>query len=202
MLEYSREDAASVSPNRWQFLLESLQDLDNSLAEIGSRLFVVRGKPVKVLPYLFKKWDITRLSFEADYEPYCKSRDAVITGLAKEAGIEVISHFSHTLYDPQAFITSTEGNVPLLFDEFKELALQQGQPEMPLLRVDRKLFGCCVTPVGTDHHQYYGVPTLDDVGFHKSCATCCELYQGGEHEALARMEVSLREVKGFIAFSP
>ena len=197
-MEHTEEEGSPVSPNRWEFLLQSLGDLDKSLSQCGSRLFVVRGKPTEMLPYLFKKWDITRLSFESDCEPYSKTRDAVISGIAKEAGIEVISHVSHTLYDPQALFRSTGGKVPLLFDEFKEVILQQGRPEMPIPRVDRKLFGSCVTPVGRDHDQQYGVPTMDDMSFRKESATCSGLYHGGEQLALVRMEAALQEVMDFL----
>lgn len=199
-LEHGEEKGTSVSPNRWEFLLQSLRDLDKSLSQCGSRLFVVRGKPTEMLPYLFKKWDVTRLSFESDCEPYSETRDAVVSCLAKEAGIEVISRVSHTLYDPKALFRSTRGKVPLLFDEFKEVILQQGRPEMPVPRVDSKLFGPCVTPVGRDHDQQYGVPTLDDMSFGKASATCSGLYPGGEQLALVRMEAALQEVMGFLEF--
>ncbi|XP_068703198.1 uncharacterized protein [Montipora foliosa] len=186
----------AVSPNRWEFLLQSLQDLDNNLAECGSRLFVISGNPTKVLPQLFKKWNITRLSFEVDSEPCCNMRDAVICDLAKKDGVEIISSVSHTLYDPRAVSGLNTGNVPLLFDDFKAIVLEQMKPEMPVSRVDRKLFGACVTPVGKDHHQLYGVPKLNDIcGFSKSSSICSELYPGGEQEGLKRMETALQEMK-------
>ena len=202
IVEGGTEERKSISPNRWEFLLQSLRDLDRSLAQCGSRLFVLRGKPMEILPSLFKEWEITRMSFEADSEPSCKTRDDVISGIAKEAGIEVISRVSHTLYDTEALLRSTGGKAPMLVDEFKQLVLQQGRPEMPVPKVDRKLFGSCVTPVGKDHNQLYGVPTLEDMGFHKSRATCSGLYQGGEQEALLRLEAALHEVMGFLKFSP
>jgi deoxyribodipyrimidine photolyase len=37
-----------------RFLLQCLEDLDNSLRKLNSRLFVVRGQPADVLPTLFK----------------------------------------------------------------------------------------------------------------------------------------------------
>lgn len=184
----------SVSLNRWGFLLESLRDLDTSLVECGSRLFVIRGNPVEMLPNLFKKWNINQMSFEVDSEPYSNSRDLVISHLAKENGIEVISRVSHTLYDPRILRGLNSGIVPLLFDEFKEFVLQKRQPENPVPKVGRKLFGACVTPVGSDHQQCYGVPRLDEIGgkFSKSGSVCSELYKGGESEALKRMETALQ----------
>ena len=50
-----------VGVNRYQFLLESLQDLDASLRARGSRLFVLQGKPEEVLIRAVEEWGITLL---------------------------------------------------------------------------------------------------------------------------------------------
>ena len=63
------------------------------------RLFVVRGKPEDVFPELFKKWNVTRLTYEYDTEPYSLSRDEKVTELAKEHKVDVSYKVSHTLYD-------------------------------------------------------------------------------------------------------
>ena len=65
---------ANVGINRMNFLLESLQDLDANLTKLGSRLIVLQGNPVDVFPDVFKKWNIGRLAFEKDTEPYAKMR--------------------------------------------------------------------------------------------------------------------------------
>lgn len=49
--------------------------------------------------YYSQEWNITRLSYEYDSEPFGKERDAAIKKLASEAGVEVIVRTSHTLYD-------------------------------------------------------------------------------------------------------
>ena len=52
----------NVGINRWRFLQQTLQDLDNQLRALGSRLFVVRGNPKEVFPRLFKVgWPTTSL---------------------------------------------------------------------------------------------------------------------------------------------
>ena len=48
---------ARVGPNRWRFLHETLKDLDESLRKIGSRLFVIRGKPNEVFERIFTVHD-------------------------------------------------------------------------------------------------------------------------------------------------
>lgn len=39
------------------------------------------------------------MTFEYDSEPFGKERDAAIMKMAKEAGVEVVTENSHTLYD-------------------------------------------------------------------------------------------------------
>lgn len=56
-------------------MLESLKDLDEQLREKGSRLFVASGKPEDVLPGLFEEWGVTKMTFEADFEPRSLQRD-------------------------------------------------------------------------------------------------------------------------------
>lgn len=82
----------------YRFLLQCLEDLDNSLRKLNSRLFVVRGQPADALPKLFREWGTTELTFEEDPEPYGRVRDHNIMSKCREVGITVISRVSHTLY--------------------------------------------------------------------------------------------------------
>lgn len=91
---------ARVGANRWRFLLESLQDLNERLKKKNSRLLVIQGNPLQVLKEKFDEWKIGLLCFESDTEPYAKKRDAEVRVLAKANGITVETRWSHTLYDP------------------------------------------------------------------------------------------------------
>lgn len=82
-----------------RFLLQCLDDLDQSLRKLNSRLFVVRGQPADVLNDLFKEWGTTHFTFEEDPEPYAKVRDGGIAAKCKEMGISVHVERSRTLYN-------------------------------------------------------------------------------------------------------
>ena len=96
--------SSNVDINKWRFLLESLEDLDQSLRKLNSRLFVIRGQPAGVLPRLFKEWSTTCLTFEEDPEPFGRVRDQNIITMCRELRVQVISKPSHTLYNPQAYV--------------------------------------------------------------------------------------------------
>lgn len=89
----------SSSPTIWRFLLQSLKDLDNKLRSFNSRLFVVKGSPLRVLTTLFQKWKVSRLTFNTDCDIYSQEREDVVFSLASIANVEVITRTSYTLFD-------------------------------------------------------------------------------------------------------
>ncbi|MPC19775.1 Cryptochrome-2 [Portunus trituberculatus] len=94
---------ARVGINRWRFLSQALRDLDDSLRKLKSRLFVVRGSPEEVFPALFKKWDVQKITWEIDTEPYAQRRDEKVERLARESGVEVVCRHGHTLYRTEKY---------------------------------------------------------------------------------------------------
>lgn len=89
----------NISRNKWRFLLDCLIDLDANLRELNSRLFIVKGQPIEVFPKLVRRWNITRVTFEYDGEPFPRRRDKSIQRLLESEGVEVLVSTSHTLYD-------------------------------------------------------------------------------------------------------
>ena len=101
--------SGSVGANRMQFLLESLEDLDEGLGKLDSRLVVLQGNPTEELPRVFKAWGIKRLAFEHCTEPYAKERDAKIRELCAAHGVEVVTDIGHTLCDPADLAAQSKG---------------------------------------------------------------------------------------------
>lgn len=54
---------------------------------------------LSVVLCLPQEWNITRLTFEYDSEPYGKERDGAIIKMAQEFGVETVVQNSHTLYN-------------------------------------------------------------------------------------------------------
>ncbi|XP_063044562.1 cryptochrome-2-like [Engraulis encrasicolus] len=178
--------SANVGFNRWRFLLESLEDLDNSLRKLNSRLFVVRGQPTDVFPRLFKEWNVTRLTFEYDSEPYGKERDSAIIKMARNFGVETRVRNSHTLYKLERIIESNNNSPPLSFKRFQALIQKLELPKRPLQTVSAEQMDRCSTPVAVNHDQLYSVPSLEELGF-KTSDQGEAVWKGGETEALQRL---------------
>lgn len=65
-------------PHRMQFLLESIDALARDMERRGSRLLLVEGKSVDVVPRLARAWRIDRVVAQRWTEPFGRERDARI----------------------------------------------------------------------------------------------------------------------------
>ncbi|OVA00500.1 DNA photolyase [Macleaya cordata] len=190
---FMEPDSTAFSPgstraglNRIQFLLESLVDLDSSLQKLGSRLLVFKGDPFEVLIRLLKEWDVKKLCFEYDTEPYYQARDNQLKDYASAAGIEVFSPVSHTLFNPADIIQKNGGKPPLSYQSFLKLA---GKPSPPLATTVSSL-----PPVGnTRDYEMLRVPTIKELGYGDISQEEFSPYRGGESEALKRLKESLND---------
>ncbi|KAM6370685.1 cryptochrome-2-like isoform 3-T3 [Pluvialis apricaria] len=176
--------------NAQRFLLDALRDLDGSLREMGSRLFVVRGCPEEVFPRLFRAWGTTRLTFEVDTEPPTRQRDAAVAELAARHGVEVIQKVSHTLYDTERVLALNDGKAPLTYKHLQSLLASLGPPEKPAPALTQEHLQGCRNPCQVSHDTDYGVPTLEELG-QDPAEVGPHLYPGGETAALARLDTHM-----------
>nr|7QUT_A Chain A, RE11660p [Drosophila melanogaster] len=190
-------DWMQVGANRWRFLQQTLEDLDNQLRKLNSRLFVVRGKPAEVFPRIFKSWRVEMLTFETDIEPYSVTRDAAVQKLAKAEGVRVETHCSHTIYNPEALLVIAKnlGKAPITYQKFLGIVEQLKVPKV--LGVPEKLKNMPTPPKDE-------VEQKDSAAYDACCPTMKQLvkrpeelgpnkFPGGETEALRRMEESLKD---------
>jgi cryptochrome len=113
-----------------------MEDVSKSIAELQplSQLYVLRGSPMEVLPKFFKACQITHLSFEKDDDEYTIRRDAEITELAKQAGVEVFAVHGHTMFEGEKVIKQNKGKVPITYAQYEKAASALGNPPKPLPR--------------------------------------------------------------------
>lgn len=188
---------------RANFLVECLADLNKSLRERGSRLYVASGDPVEVLPELWTKFGITHMTHEGDEtgEPYAKERDAKVRTLAKEKGVDVRVFNSETLFPLGSGYVSKVGNnvekVPGTMSAFQALFGKMGQvpDDKPAPEAD-------AFPSDQDHSKYDGemlppkspmdlpwprsVPKKEATPLWgpEDCKNLTPIVRGGESEAL------------------
>eukprot|EP00948_MAST-09A_sp_MAST-9A-sp1_P004178 g4178.t1 len=180
-----------VGKNRYSFLLESLQDLDKQLRSLNktgpkTRLFVVEGKPENVFKQLWKKWDISLMTFESeDVEPYGKIRDTKIIKQSNDANVDIQTYCSHTLHSPE-YLTEIcpAGKIPSTYGSFCKLMAKAEAVEAPLNRPSsipaKGIIGVKETR--------YDVPELEDLGYEPLQRSLGEgKFIGGETVGLKRL---------------
>ncbi|URE37948.1 FAD binding domain of DNA photolyase [Musa troglodytarum] len=176
--------SARAGLNRIRFLLDCLLDLDSSLRNLGSRLLVLRGhpEPASVICRILKDWNIRKVCYEFDTEPYGQARDRQVTDFARQLGIEVFSPVSHTLFDP----AENGGRPPLTYQSFVALA---GKPPDPLAKTYSEL-----PPVGNvGKVELLNIPTIEELGYRDIEQEEFSPFGGGESEALRRLNEVLKD---------
>lgn len=98
--------------------LQSLVNLDQNLRKHGSRLFVLRGDPTKILPQLYESLKITHVYHEIDTEPFWQQRDFHMSKEASKKQVAVVAVHGHTLYDPIAIVRANKKRPPLTMNAF------------------------------------------------------------------------------------
>ena len=72
------------STNSIQFMIESLEELENKVKEKNGKLMILYGKNEKVVEHLIKELKIDGIYFNKDYTPYAIERDNNIEDICKK----------------------------------------------------------------------------------------------------------------------
>lgn len=123
--EATDNDWSIGAASRW-WLHHSLQRLDESLRQRGSRLIVRRGDPPEVLKTLARETGVEAVYWCRRHEPDIRERDAGIASALKKDGLEVHVTGGNLLFEPDA-VSNQSGEPYRVFTPFwKALLAQSG----------------------------------------------------------------------------
>ena len=88
------------SSNAIQFMIESLQDLDNYLREHDGKLMLFYGKTEIIIKKLINDLNINILAFNTDYTPYAKQRTLNMKSICEQTDTKLITLNDYYLYEP------------------------------------------------------------------------------------------------------
>jgi cryptochrome len=118
---------------RFQFLIESIEDLSKQLISKQNQLIVLRGDALEVFKIILPAWKVTDLFFDEYILPYAIKKDQEIIQLAQNKyQIQVHTTKGFLLYNPHEILQKNQGKVPLDFDLFCKLLSEMEQPSLPL----------------------------------------------------------------------
>ncbi|MEB3303797.1 MAG: FAD-binding domain-containing protein, partial [Cyanobacteriota bacterium] len=99
--------APDLAPARVWFLCESLKELAQRWREAGSRLLVLQGDPVVVLPQLVAATGAEVVAWNRDVEPYGRERDRRVAAALQAEGCKVLVDWDQLLVAPEALRTGS-----------------------------------------------------------------------------------------------
>lgn len=165
---------------RAQFLLESLQDLDSNLRELGSGLIIVKGKPEIEIPKIVEQYKIQKVFAKREVAYEEKATEAKLQQQLFKLRCELETISTSTLYHAEDLPFSIK-NIPDIFTNFRKKTekdalvrdtfikpIKISSPEIPLLQL----------------------PRLEELNLEKTEIDnrAAIQFKGGENEALKRLK--------------
>ncbi|XP_052750434.1 cryptochrome-1 [Galleria mellonella] len=184
-----------IGINRLRFLIQSLQDLDFNLKKLNSRLYVIKGKAIDIIPKLFDEWQVKYLTTQVDIDPEIVKQDEIIEKIANEKDIFIVRRVQHTIYDVHSVIRKNNGNVPLTYQKF--LSLVQDLQVKSTIDILKSISDHCKTPDNCCND--YNVPNLEDFSIDENTLDLCK-YQGGETVGLKRLHMYIAKKQWICKF--
>jgi deoxyribodipyrimidine photo-lyase len=167
-----------ASGPRTQFLLECLADLDDSLRQRGSRLFVRHGRPEDEVAALARECNAASVHFSADVSPFARARQEAVSRALKAEGIAAVAHPGLFAIDRLRDVITGSGNPYTVFTPFYRN--WDGQPRRTVLDTPRRL---------EDPGSIAGagdLPTLADLGLVQECSDPMPGGESAGRKALSR----------------
>ncbi len=174
-------ERAQELPHRMQFLLESLHSLAANLAHLGSRLVVVSGRSVEVIPRLAEQWQVDRVAAQRWSEPFGIERDRRIAKALDRLRVPFDLHEGETLAPPGSLLNQS-GRMFGVFTPFARAFSREAFIAAPLPAPKS------LPPVPADlGRMETQIPSLEALGIQPNE----RLQPGGEKAARGRLKAFL-----------
>jgi deoxyribodipyrimidine photo-lyase len=172
---------------RTQFLLESLQDLDNNLRKMGSGLIILKGKPEVEIPKIVAEYRVRKVFAKREVAFEEKQTESLVQTALFKLRCELDTYSTSTLYHAEDLPFSLK-DIPDVFTTFRK--------KTELDAAVRNIFDQPITIVSPEIPELI-LPTLKDLGLHFSPmdSRAAIQFKGGETEAMKRLNHYFFETK-------
>lgn len=123
--QIERDQNEYFSEAAFQFLLNSLAELDSALREHASQLYVFHGNPAAIVEMLIKEDGVDVVHVNKDYTPFARTRDKEIADICEQAGVGFERHNDLTL-SPIEDIRTGQEKLYTVFTPFMKNAATHG----------------------------------------------------------------------------
>ena len=146
----------SKKDGRVEFIHQSITQLNEA---IGGYLCVKHGNPIDIFKELLNEWDVARIYTNHDYERYGLDRDAAVSSLAKEKGVDFRTYKDQVVFEKDE-VLSGAGTPYTVFTPYsrkwKALLAESILPNYPS--------SASINYVS----ETFNIPSLKDIGFQPS----------------------------------
>ncbi len=108
------------SENCFEFMLESLEDLNNN---IGNKLLYFKEDEEIILNNLLQYYDINTVGFNLDYTPFAKKRDDNLIKILKKLNLNYVTEEDYTLFPLNTIKTNNDTNFEVFTPYYKKVLL-------------------------------------------------------------------------------
>ena len=154
-------DGLPKNDARVSFLYSCLKDIHLQLKKTGSSLLIKRGNVQEVWKELILKFNIKRVFFNKDYEPYAINRDNLIIELLNLNNIKTFTFKDQVIFEENE-ILKADGKPYTVFTPYKNKWLQS------LELTNYKIITYEKENLNNFHKYEIILPTLEVLGFIKS----------------------------------
>ena len=112
-----------VNDARINFIYDTLQTINIKLNKKGSSVKIYHGKPDMVWLKILNEFNVARVYFNKDYEPYAISRDNAVKEIIYDKSINVITFKDQVIYE-QNEIKKQNGDPYTVFTPYKNKWLE------------------------------------------------------------------------------
>lgn len=149
-------DDLNADDARISFIYKNLQEINRELVALGSSLLVSHGIPQQVWHEMAASYNINKVFFNRDYEPYAIKRDKEITEFLRKKGISVQSFRDQVIFEEKE-VMKPDGLPYTMFTPYRNAWM-------------RKLAALGISPHETGNRnkfykQLFIFPELKNLGF-------------------------------------
>jgi deoxyribodipyrimidine photo-lyase len=143
------------------FIYDSLQNINTQLNAIGTSILIKFGTTTAVWESLFKKFTISEVFYNKDYEPYAIKRDLSIDALAKVNNALCFPFKDQVIFE-ELEITKADGLPYTIYTPYKNKWIEKYKSMAPLEECDTQSY------FSNFHKSNFDFPTLQQIGFEES----------------------------------
>ncbi len=165
---------------RFQFLLESLLDLDNNLRKLGSGLLIVKGKPEIEIPKIVKQYKAVKVFAKKEVAYEEKQTEASVQAALFKLKCEFQKFSTSTLYHPEDLPFSIK-DIPDVFTNFRKKTEKETTVIRPSFDAPNQIKSPEIPPLNLSLFDEA------EIQFTPIDTRAVLQFKGGETEAMARL---------------